>query len=387
MKVIRRERIARKRSSAEVLSSVGRSSTGGRFVAYCSIMILTLFAIGCEPENHHEPPVPTDLARRKSAQPRKEQENGDPNLRQIAQQALTELRVNSPNVGMDRFDDFLVLSDGRVVASQAEPGRVAKGVLAGESLELEAEIGRFRVVTDMAWHRTERLFVLDSLERSFHVLSLDGRVLKTFPADTFQRRLCLTPNGTLVSTAFAEPLLLPMDLDGKLLEGIGERFPYQNRDMDFQLNAGELACFGKAVYFGFVHPPLIRSYSLDGRLLWERKLNLPTPAEPDIQRSETSGMSTVRSSYSLATLDLATDSRGNVYVLKSGEDRLSAIRSGSRRIEVLSSEGELIADLLLPKRCHQIQVRGDSLFALSRRPFWFGRIPIELIQPPSNGDQ
>jgi hypothetical protein len=306
----------------------------------------------------------------------------------IADNAVARVMMPLPAEDLTSLGSFLALPGGRIVVAQSEPGRIFAGVIEGDAVKWVREVGQAKTVTDLAWHAPRGLLVLDSLASEFRLISLDGRTTGGFKASRFERSVCFAPDGTSVSTSFSSSgsggLLLHLDASGRVLREFGRRIKYENRDLDFALNSGRLACAGDVVYLAFVHPGIVRAYSIRrGELLWEHALTLErTPIEPSIERTTfPGGGTTLKSSYSLASLDIAADG-ANVYVLKSGQELRPAIAQGSDRIEVIGRDGSRRADLIVPFRAHRLQVADNGLYLLNRSPAALRRIGLSALGIP-----
>lgn len=300
----------------------------------------------------------------------------------IADAAVTPVALPLPAGGVLSLGSFLALPDGRVVMAQSDPGRVFLGAVQGDAVKWIREVGQAKTVTDLAWHASRGLLVLDSLESQVRMMSLDGRSSGTFTANRFERSACFAADGTAITTTFPGALLLHLDASGKVLKEFGSRIRYENRDLDFALNAGTLACAGDVVYMAFVHPGIVRAYSIrSGDLLWERTLRLEQPPiEPSIKRTTFPGGGvSLKSRYALASLDIAADG-SNVYVLKSGRELRPAIAEGSDRIEILGRDGSPRADLVVPFTAHRVQVAGGNLYLLNRAPPALRRMPLSAAR-------
>jgi len=306
----------------------------------------------------------------------------------IADSAVARVTMPLPAQDVISLGSFVALPSGRIVVAQSDPGRIFIGVIEGDAVKWTGEVGQSKTVTDLAWHATRGLLVLDSLASQFHLILLNGSRSGGFKASRFERSVCFAPDGTSISTSFSRSgsggLLTHLDASGRVLKEFGRRIKYENRDLDFALNAGRLACAGDIVYLAFVHPAIVRAYSIRrGELLWERALTLERPPiEPSIERTTfPGGGTTLKSSYSLASLDIAADG-ANVYVLKSGQELRPAIAQGSDRIEVIGREGSRRADLLVPFRAHRLQLADGSLYLLNRSPPALRRIRLSAFGIP-----
>lgn len=307
----------------------------------------------------------------------------------IGNAAVAAVVMPLPAGDVLNLDSFLTLPGGRVVAAQSDPGRIFTGVVGSDAVKWDREVGQTKTVTDLAWHAARGLLVLDSLASEFRVMSLDGKTSGTYKTSRFARSACFAGDGTTVSTSFSPAsasgaLLLQLDAAGRVLREFGKRNAYENRDLDFALNAGRLACAGDVVYMAFVHPGIVRAYSVRrGVLLWEHALTLEhAPIEASIERTIfPGGGTTIKSKYSLASLDIATDG-ANVYVLKSGQDLLNAIAQGSDRLEVIGRDGSRRADLIVPFRAHRLGVADGSLYLLNRSPVALRRIRLSASGVP-----
>lgn len=311
------------------------------------------------------------------------QGDGPSRTLEIPAEVVSDVVVPVPQ-GAVSLGHWMLLGDGRVVGAQTEPGRVYLGAVKGNSVNWIEEIARTAVVGELAWDEALGLMVLDDLQRRFHRLTLGGRQSLSLPATRFERDLCISPTGTVVATSLSDALLIHFDQHGAVINTLGERLPYENRDLDFALNAGSVACWNDVVYIGLVHPAVVRAYRLDGSLLWETSLHLrhalPDPAAS--RSSPTGGLVSVTSSYSIATLDVDTDTRGNVYVLKSGLERRAALTGGSDRIDVIDRNGTHLAELVMPFRSRRIQVTEGALYAISHSPMTVRRIDLTKVSIP-----
>lgn len=308
----------------------------------------------------------------------------------ISESAVIRMTIPAPAADVMSVGSFLVLPGGRVVVAQSDPGRIFVGAVEGNVVKWEREVAQAKTVTDLAWHPSRGLLILDSLASEFRLMSLDGKTSGAFKAYRFERSMCFAPDGTSISTSFPSSgsgnLLVHLDASGRVLKEFGARFKYENRDLDFALNAGHLACADDIVYVAFVHPAIVRAYSIRrGDLLWEHELALDRPPlKPSIERTNfPGGGSTLKSSYSLASLDIAANG-ANVYVLKSGLELRPAIAQGSDRVEIIGRDGSRRADLVVPFRAHRLQVADRSLYLLNRLPIALRRIRLSAAGIPGS---
>jgi hypothetical protein len=303
----------------------------------------------------------------------------------IDPQRVATIDVPSPTPDLGELNDWVVTTNGTVMMARTEPGRVFEGTLTESAIRWSREVGSTKHIDDMAWHDAVGLVLLDSLDRKIVVIPT-GAERTSFPSAHFERDLCVSPTGTIVSTTLSEGLLSQLDKSGRVLNSFGKRLEYDNQDLDFALNAGHLACFGDRVYIAFVHPAIVRAYTLDGSLIWESPMHPGHEAlTPEITRAKTpSGFLSIRSSYSVASLGIGVDRHGRVYVLKSGLEAVAALTRGSDTVEVFAPNGESLGDIVLPYRARKIQVVDDTMYTLSKDPFAFRRIDLAGLQLPGS---
>lgn len=302
--------------------------------------------------------------------------------RDIPASSFSSIEVSLP-AGARELGPFVHIGNGQLAVAQPEPGRVFIGTLVGKTLQWQGEIARSKVVGGLAFAARTGIILLDPAAREFRVLSVEGKVVRSFPQAGFERDICMVQDGSIVSTTFPDGLLSRSDATGRTLGHIGSRFSYENKDLDFALNAGSLACWNDRVYIGMIQPSVVRAYSLSGTLLWESQLDLPKPPPPAIRRTELpGGMVSIASSYALATLDIAADAARRIFALKSGLVLPDAMKSGSDRIEVLSPTGTRLAELRLPFRARRMEIVDGTLYLSGSAPFRLRSAPLVDLHLP-----
>ena len=167
--------------------------------------------------------------------------------------------------------------------------------------------------------------------------------------------------------------------DGKLLRSFGQRLDYKDETANSELSDGRIAPdTSGGFFFSFNYPPLIRHYGRGGNLISEFKPESDITIEPPNVSSRTQGNSTVvRARYQILVLDMAADTRGRLYLLLSGKNKVPALTEGTQKLMVLAPNGRVLSRALLENNYHRLATANGKLYLLrNRMPFRLDEYPM-----------
>jgi len=228
-----------------------------------------------------------------------------------------------------------------------------------------------RSPSDMSVDSRDQLWVLNHNGSKISKLTRQCAVSAGITLPNLSLRIGTNTFGEVIVLYETGPSLFALfSPQGKLLRSFGERIKYQEEVATNELSDGHIAPDNEGgFFFSFNYPPLIRHYSRTGRLLNEFKPESDIQiAPPDITVRSVGNAVSINSKYQILVLDMAADSRGRLYLLISGKNKVPALNEGTRKLVVATSKGQVLRTLTLAHSFHRVVAGNGNLYLLRNRP-------------------
>ena len=232
---------------------------------------------------------------------------------------------------------------------------------------------------DMTVDHKGNVWVLSSLHSRIVKLTSSCQAQTQIVSRNMPLRIAANAMGELiVLTSVGEHLFELYGPDGKLLRGFGKRLDYKDETTNSELSDGRIAPDNSGgFFFSFNYPPLIRHYARSGNLISEFKPESDVTIDPPNVTVRKQGNSmVVRARYQILVLDIAADSRGRLFLLLSGKNKVPALTEGTPKLVVLGEDGRVLKRATLDNNFHRLAISNGRLYLLRNRT------PLRLDEYP-----
>jgi hypothetical protein len=232
--------------------------------------------------------------------------------------------------------------------------------------------------SDITVDRNGNVWVLSTLHSRISKLDQNCLTQTAIASTHVPLRIATNTIGELIIlNGSGEHLFELYGPSGSLLRSFGARIDYQNETTNRELSDGCIAPDGSGgFFFSFNYPPLIRHYGRTGNLISEFKPESDIAiASPNVSVRKQGNATVVSSRYQILVLDMAADTRGRLYLLLSGKNKIPALTEGTQKLMIINN-GRIIKKGLLENNFHRIAVANGRLFLLrNRSPFRLDEYP------------
>ncbi|HEU4833688.1 MAG TPA: hypothetical protein VFS90_04705 [Pyrinomonadaceae bacterium] len=224
--------------------------------------------------------------------------------------------------------------------------------------------------SDLAVDRNGNVWVLNALKSKIYKLTQRCDV----QAEIYSRQqpLRITTNSfgeVIVVSGAGKNLFELFGTDGTFLGGFGQRLDYKDETTNRELSDGLIVPDrAGGFFFSFNYPPLIRHYGRQGKLIAEFKPESDIEiAPPDVSVRKLGNSMVVRSRYQILVLDMAIDAQGRLYLLLSGQNKITALNEGARKLMVVAGNGRVLKKVELDHNFHRLATSNRRLYLLRNR--------------------
>lgn len=241
----------------------------------------------------------------------------------------------------------------------------------------------FGLIADIAVDVKDDVWILEA--RNSRVVKINKRCepVMTFAPARASLRIAVNIFGEIaVLKGLGEQLFDLYDANGKLIRSFGQRLSYDSPAADYELSYGHLVSDKSGgFYFSFNYPPLIRHYGRSGKLFREIKPRSDIQiGPPNVITRQSGNFVALIPDYQVLVLDITIDDHGRLYFLTSGEKKAQALRRGTQKLFVTSSQGKILQEFILQEDFyHRLAAASSkSLFLLrNRKPFRLERYVLQ----------